>query len=160
MLELTVDQESVDQVVEHVDVVRQRILTGIRGAMQQSMEGLAWNVADKLFGNPIVSRSGQLLGAILGSPKVTETPEVIRGTVTADVGKKHLGIWLEEGTHVPAVEGKLYEFTEPDEGSFWAHGHQAFQVKPHPFMNPSLREYRDAIYQNIANAIGEALEGE
>jgi hypothetical protein len=155
-VELVVKPESVDEVLEHVDVVRQRILEGIRGGMKQAMEDLAYNVADKLFGNPIVSRSGELATAILESPKVTETPEVIRGTVTADVGRKHLGIWLEEGTHVPAVDGKLYEFTEPDSGSFYTHGHVAFQVKAHPFMNPSLKEYQTTIMQIIADSVAEA----
>lgn len=156
MITLQVEQASVDSVKSYLEKVRQRILQGIREGMMEAMQGLAWNVADKLAGNPIVSRSGELLGAVLGSPKVTETPEVIRGTVTADVGNKHLGIWLEEGTHVPAVEGSLFQFTPPDGDTVYSRGHRAFDVKPHPFMNPSLREFRAPIMAIIEARVAEA----
>jgi hypothetical protein len=153
-----VEQRSVDAVESYLERTRQRILSGIRTGMQEAMEGLAFTVADKLQGNPIVSRSGELLGAILASPKVTETPQVIRGTVTADVGKKHLGIWLEEGTHVPAVEGHLYQFTPADGETVYTRGHRAFDVKPHPFMNPSLREFKAPIMEIIQARVAEAYE--
>jgi hypothetical protein len=137
--------------------VKERILEAVRVGMREAMEGLAWTVADKLQGNPIVSRSGKLLGAVLGSPKVTETADVIRGTVTADVGEKHLGIWLEEGTHVQAVEGKLFQFTPADENTVYTRGHRAFDMKPHPFMNPSLAEFKAPIMEIIASRVAEAI---
>lgn len=158
MINLVIDQASVDSVQSYVEKVRLRILDGIRTGMQEAMQGLAWTVADKLSGNPIVSRSGELLGAVLGSPKVTETPQVIRGTVTAEVGKKHLGIWLEEGTHVPAVAGKLFQFTPPDGETVYSRGHRAFDVKPHPFMNPSLQEFKAPIMEIISARVAEAYE--
>ena len=158
MLDFKVDQASVDATVDYVEQVKQRILEGVRSGMLEAMQGLAGTVADKLHGSPIVSRTGALLSAIEGSPKVTETDAIIRGTVTADVGAKHLGIWLEEGTHVPAVEGKLYQFTEADAGTFFARGHRAFDVKAHPFMNPALDEFKAPIMQIIADAIAAATE--
>ena len=156
MLTFTLDPSSVDATVDHVEAVRHRILAAIREGMMEAMQGLAWTVADKLSGNPIVSRSGELLGAILGSPKVTETAEIIRGTVSSDVGAQHLGLWLEEGTHIKAVEGKLYGFTPPDGKTFFTHGHRAFSIKPHPFMNPSLREYKSTIMEIIVAKVAEA----
>jgi hypothetical protein len=154
MIDFAIDEAPV---LDYLEATRTRILAGIRTGMQEAMEGLAWNVADKLQGSPIVSRSGALLGAILGSPHVTETAEVIRGTVSSDVGEKHIGLWLEEGTHVKAVEGKLFQFTAADGQSVFTHGHRAFQVKAHPFLNPSLEEYKPTIMNIIAQKIGEAV---
>jgi hypothetical protein len=157
MLDFQVDPASAARVDAHLETTRQRVLAGIRNAMQEAMEGLAWTVADKLQGNPIVSRSGRLLGAVLGSPKVKETDTVIRGTVSADVGGKHLGLWLEDGTHVPAVAGKIFSYTAPGGEQVFARGHKAFEVKPHPFMNPSLQEYKATILQMIAARVTEAV---
>lgn len=152
---------SEDQVADYLERTRQNILTGIRQGMQEAMEGLAWTVADKLQGNPIVSRSGKLLGAILGSPEVTVTPNYIKGTVDSDVGKKHRGLWLEMGTDVPATihtpKGKLYQFTTADGKSVFTHGHRAFKVAPHPFLNPSLEEYKPTILDLISARITEAV---
>jgi hypothetical protein len=149
VITLKVEQASVDSTVAYIDQVKERILVGIRSGMKEAMEGLAAAVESKLEGDPITSHTGELAGAIAKSPKVTETASIIRGTVTADVGLKHLGIWLEEGTHVPAVEGKLYEFTEPDGDTFFARGHRAFDVKPHPFMNPALGRYFHPVHLQV-----------
>lgn len=159
MIGFVADESSVAGVADYLEQTRQNILAGIRQGMQQAMEGLAWTVADKLQGNPIVSRSGELLGAVLGSPKVTETPYYIKGTVSSDVGGKHLGLWLEEGTNVKAVEGKLFHFTAADGASVFTHGHRAFQVAPHPFLNPSLDEYKPTILDIIQSRISEAIDG-
>jgi hypothetical protein len=149
MLDLYVDEASVTEVTDYLEQTRQNILAGIRVGMKEAMEGLSWTVADKLQGNPIVSRSGQLLGRILASPKVTETATYIKGTVDAELGAKHLGLWLEGGTDVPAVEGRLFQFTTADGTSVYTHGHKAFRVAPHPFMNPSINEYKPTILDII-----------
>ena len=158
MIALTLDPGSVEGVKDYLEETRRNILLAIRGGMQEGMEALAWDVADKFAGNPIVSRSGELLGGILGSPKVTETTEVIRGTVAAvSANGKPIGLWLEEGTHVPVVKGSLFQFTEPDGKTLYTRGHRAFDVKPHPFMNPSLREMKQPIMDIIAARLSEAL---
>jgi hypothetical protein len=90
---------------------------------------------------------------------VTETPEVIRGTVSADIGQKHIGLWLEEGTHVKAVQGNLYGFVEPDGKTFFTRGHKAFDVKPHPILNPALDNLRAAIFDNLQKRVDEAIAG-
>ncbi|MHB8303354.1 MAG: hypothetical protein ACYDC6_11035 [Acidobacteriaceae bacterium] len=159
MIQMTVRQPSVDGVVSYVERVRGRVLAGIVDGMRESMEGLAWTVADKLQGNPIMSRSGDLLGAVLASPRVQVYATAIRGTVSTKGAKpgENLGLWLEEGTHVPAVRGKLFAFTPPDGETVFTRGHKAFNVKPHPFMNPSLQEYKAQILQTIADRVSEAL---
>lgn len=159
MLQLAIDPASVDRVEDYLRQTQQNILSGIRSGMQEAMDGLARDVAGKLRGSPIVSRSGRLLGAILGSPKVTESTDTIRGTVSSDVGKKHIGLWLEEGTHVEAVAGKLYGFTAADGNSVFTHGHRAFKVAAHPFLNPSLEDYRPTIMDIITARVGEAVNG-
>jgi hypothetical protein len=159
MLDFFVDEASVSEVTDHLEQTRQNILAGIRVGMKEAMEGLSWTVADKLQGNPIVSRTGQLLGRILASPKVTETATYIKGTVDAELGQKHLGLWLEGGTDVPAVKGSLFQFTTADGNSVYTHGHKAFKVAPHPFMNVSLQEYKPTILDIITAKIEEGANG-
>lgn len=158
-LALYLDPDSVRETEDYLAEMRQRILGAIRSAMWEAMEGLAWKVADKFQGNPIISRSGHLLGNILESPQVTETAEIIRGTVSTDVFKdqKHVGLWLEEGVHIPAVTAKLFQFTPPGGETMYTRGHRAFDIKPHAFMNPSLREYETKITQIIADAVEGVL---
>jgi hypothetical protein len=151
------DPASVTQTTEYLEEAKYKILEAVREGMKEAMINLAWNVAGKLQGDPIITHTGGLLDAILNSPRVTETAELVRGTVSSDVNKKHIGLWLEEGTHVPAVLRTLYEFTEPDGETFFTHGHQAFDVKPHPFMNPALEESQPMILETIRTRIEEAL---
>lgn len=144
------------------DAARQRIFGAVREGLQAGMESLAWTVADKLQGAPITSRSGALLGAILGSPKVTENAALIRGTVSSDVGKKHLGLWLEEGISVRSTKGdgaQLYQFFPADGASVFTHGHAAFSVKGKPFLTPSLEQDAPTILDLIQAKLREALDG-
>lgn len=157
MVELTITQASVDGIASYLERVRLRVLAAARAGMRESMEGLAWTVADKLQGNPITSRSGELLGAVLASPKVRETETQIRGTVSANVGGKPRGLWLEEGTHVPAVKGTVFAFTPPGEETQFSRGHKAFNVRPRPFMNPSLDQYKGQILATIQARVAEAM---
>jgi hypothetical protein len=156
MIAFEVDQASVAGVTDYLEQTRKNILAGIRTGMQEAMEGLSWNVADKLQGNPIVSRSGRLLGAVLGSPKVTETETYIKGTVSSMVDGKPRGLWLEDGISVPAVAGVLFHFTAADGKSVFTHGHAAFQIAGRPFMNPSLQEYSPTIVDMIFAKVSEA----
>jgi hypothetical protein len=156
-IQLVLDPASVTKTTEYVAQEQESILLAVRAGMQEAMQRLAWQVIDRMQGEPITSRSGALLGAILDSPKVTETAETIRGTVSSDVGAKHVGLWLEEGTHVPEVQNSLFEFTEPDAQTLYTRGHRAFDVKPHPFLNPTLREYETTITQIITDAVDAAM---
>lgn len=157
MIDLELDPRSVDSTIDYVDQMRQRILQGVRVGMNDAMQALAWNVVDKLQGSPIQSRSGKLMGGILGSPRVTENADYVRGSVAGRSSDgKPIGLWLEEGTHVPAVEGKLFAFTTPDGNTVFTRGHRAFDVKPHPFLNSSLDAMRQPIMDIIAARVREA----
>ena len=154
-----VDRASVAQVEDYLEQTKRNIFRNVKTGMKDAMEGLAGTVASKLDGNPIVSRTGKLLAHVLASPKVTESERYIKGRVDAEDGQKHLGLWLEEGTHVPAVAGKLYQFTAADASSVFTHGHRAFQVAPHPFMNPAEEEYSGTLVDIIAAKVAEAANG-
>lgn len=156
MIQLQVERASVDAVQDYLERVKQRILAGIRAGMQEAMENLAGTAIEQMSAAGIQSRSGALVEAIGDSPKATETTEVIRGTVSSNVGIKNLGLWLEEGIHDPAVKGKLYQFTAPDGSTVYTRGHRAFDVKPHPFLNPALEASKQPIMDVIAARVAEA----
>jgi hypothetical protein len=165
-LGLQVDPRSVAQIEDYLEQTKRNIFANVRVGMRESMEGLASTVASKLQGNPIVSRTGELLAHVLASPMVKETKRYIRGTVDAELGVKHLGLWLEEGTHVPEVRTNkqggpvMYWFVARDGNSAYApHGHSAFTVQPHPFLNPSLEEYKPTLLDIIAQKVQESVHG-
>lgn len=159
MISLVLDQSSADGVNAYVDRVKQRIFERLHVGMQEEMTELAGAVLAQMPQAGIVSRTGKLATAIQSSPSVEETSEVIRGTVSADVGKKHLGLWFQEGTHVKAVAGKLYGFTAPDGNTVFTRGHKAFDVKPHPILNPALDRMRQQIFNRLQQDVNEALAG-
>lgn len=156
-VKLILDPASVDQAVDYLDQARERILAAIRSAMLEAMQGLAGAAAEQSLAAGIQRRSGDLIEAIEESPRVTETAQLIRGTVASDVGAKHIGLWLEEGTRVPEVAGTLFEFTEPEADTLYSRGHRAFDVKPHTFLNPALHEYETTITDLIQRAVDEAI---
>lgn len=151
MIKLTLDPASVDRTVDYVEQMKQRIFAGMRAGMREAMQALAGDVIARVH-----SRTGELVEAIERSPRVKETAEVIRGTIAAKVGRKPIGIWLEEGTHVRAVKGNLYGFTAADGNTVFTRGHRAFDVKPHPILNPALDAMRQPIMEIIAARVREA----
>lgn len=166
MISLVLEQSSVDGVSAYLERVKQRVLAGVRVGMQESMQELAGETVAQMGVAGIVSRTGELVATIQSSPKVTETPEILRGTVSADVqnsiwgGKvKHFGIWFEEGTHVKAVKGNLYGFTAAGGKTVFTRGHKAFDVRPHPILNPALEQMRAAIFANLQKHMDEAIAG-
>ena len=156
MLQLTVDNTAV---LDYMQAVQMRIFAGIREGMAQVVEGLGNTVAGFADGEVIVSRSGAFIGAVLGSERVTENDTYIRGTVSGMVGKKPMGLWFDEGTSVPEVRVRMYQFFPPDGESVWTHGHAAFQVAPHPIMNRSLETYAPTILEIISAKCAEATSG-
>ncbi len=154
MIQFTIDDTGVQ---DYLVQTRENILAGIRVGMFEAMEGLAATVAGHTGGDPIVSRSGEFIAAVLSSPKVQENDSFIRGSVSGLVGRKPMGLWFDEGTSVPAVAGNLFHFTASDGASVYTHGHGAFQVAPHPIMNPSLREYSPTILDIIQAKVAEAV---
>lgn len=165
MIELKVDQRSVDNTLGYLDAVGVRILENVHAAMEESMEGLAAETIEQMIGAGIQSRTGQLLENIGNSARVKETAEFIYGSVSARREMKlggrtflgFVGTAIDEGFHVREFEGNLYEFTEPDAGTLYARGHAAFDVKPHPFLAQSQQAYETPIMDAIRAAIVEGL---
>lgn len=153
MITFEVDSGSVQQVASRLERARSRILEAIQVGMREAMVGLADFAASRA---PV--RSGALLAAILKSPKVTTNSTVVRGTVSGDVGKKHVALWQELGIKVPAVSGKFMAFNDQGE-QFFIQSHKAFQVPGKPFMNPALQEYKEQIIETIRGRVNEAVAG-
>ncbi|MBS1803515.1 MAG: hypothetical protein JST28_09110 [Acidobacteria bacterium] len=159
------DPASVDETVAYIEEMRVRILQAIREGMKTAMEGLADTTIEEFYAAGLHSRDGQTVENIEYSPKVTETAAVIRGTVAAErditLGgrkAKHIGLWMEEGTHVPEVKGVLFGFTEPQGNkTLFSRGHKAFDMKPHPFLNPALAKYETTIGEIIEKAVEDAV---
>lgn len=167
MIELKVDQASVDRTVDYLEAVRQRLFAGVRTGMLEAMEGLAGEAINQLEGAGIHSRTGQLLENIGNSPSVEETTHLMIGKVKAEREMKlhgrtflgYVGTALDEGYHVMAVPGHLYQFTEPDVNTLYTRGHQAFDVKPRPFLVRAIEAYKSPLMDIIRARVQEAIGG-
>jgi len=166
-LEFKVDQNSVDQTLAHIEAVRLRIFANVKAGMQEAMEGLAAEAIDKMLAAGIQVRTGQLLENIGNSPQVRETAQFIKGRVSArremKIGGRdfvgYVGAAIDEGYKVPALDAKLFQFTEPDASTLFARGHRAFDVKPHPFLLASQQAF-EAPIMDIIRARVEASQDE
>lgn len=168
MLIIQAEPRSVDRVLDHVDEVKERIFAKMREGMQEAMEGLATEAVAQATAAGIQSRTGQLFEDILNSPKVRENAELIFGRVSTEsemtiAGRKFkgfLGTALDEGFHVRSEHAKApYQFTGSDGGTFYARGHVAFDVKPHPFLRRTKEAFTAPILQIIAAKVAEAYDG-
>jgi hypothetical protein len=168
MLDAKLDPKSLSSTVDYMQTVKQRILAAVRSGMAEGMELLAENTVAELYRSGIQRRTGVLEENILSSPRVTEDANVIRGRVTAKSLVKakggqpyynNLGNMLDLGFHDPAV-GKepMHQITEPDGGTFWARGHVAFDVKPHPFFRRAVEVSESPIMELIRSRVSRAAE--
>lgn len=165
MIELEVNQPSVDQTVEWLESVRLKIFAGVRDAMEEGMLDLAGVVLVEMSAAGIKNRTGDLAESIIKSPKVTETATAISGRVKAEGQMKlggrtflgFLGTALDEGYHVPDVDGNLYQFSEPDGDTLYRRGHVAFDVKPHPFLREASEAYSPTLIELIEARVNEVV---
>jgi hypothetical protein len=166
MLQVVVERRSVDSAFAYMERTRQRIFQKMREGMQEAMEGLAAEAVSQATAAGIQPRTGQLFEDILASPKVRETAELIRGTVSAESdmtigGRKfrgYLGTALDEGYNVPSFDSKVFQFTSADGNTFFTRGHVAFDVKPHPFLHRAKEAFTAPILEIIEAKIAEAYE--
>lgn len=156
MIDLNVDAASVERVDAHLQSVRDRLLQGIRTGMLDAMVGLAATVADKLHGDPIHTRTGALLAAVMASPRVMVTETSVRGMVSSNVDGKPLGSWLEDGVHEPATT-KLLKFMGRDGSMVFSRGHRQFYEMGKPFLMPSLEESKQKIFETIRDSALQAV---
>lgn len=178
MLNVIIEQRSVDSVLDYVERTKLRIFAKMHEGMQEAMEGLAGETVYQASAAGIRSRTGQLFTDILSSPKVSETAELIFGRVTmksemTSGGRKfegYLGTALDAGFTVPSAvpEGrkidtrqgtaKVFEFMAADGESRFTFGHKAIHVKPHPFLHRAKEAYTAPILQIIESRVAEAYE--
>jgi hypothetical protein len=167
MLDVKVDQSSVDSTLGYMQRVKIKILEGVRVGMAEGMELLAGNTVAELYAAGVQRRTGALEEGILRSPRITEDANLIRGRVKAmalvkarggELYVNNLGNILNRGFHDPAVSSPVHRFTEPGEGTFWARGHIAFDVKPHPFFRRAVAVSESPIMDVIRQRVSEAVE--
>ena len=163
MIIAQVQQQSAGIVSSYMEDSKKRVFAAVREGVAEGVEKLSWTIADKLQGNPIISRSGLLLAAVLDGTFVRETQTRIEGGVRPNPSKldaqgiANLPLWLEEGTHIPGVINKLMAFHSGATGALAViRGHQAFTVDAKPFMNPSLQESQGPIFDLIAQKVAYA----
>ena len=163
-----IDPRSVDETVDYIGAVKQRILEAVRGAMTESMQLLAETAVEQMAGAGIQSRTGALESNILRSPRVTENESYIRGRVLAMALVKakggaeywqNLGNILDLGFRDPKVKSAPHQIVAFDGGTFWAQGHAAFSVRPHPFFKRSLSVAEAPIMELIRSRVAEAAPG-
>jgi len=165
MIELQVDQASVDNTIEWLESVRLKIFAGIRESMEEAMLDLAGVAVAEMTSAGIKNRTGELAENIIKSPHVSENRETIVGRVTAKADMTlagrtffgFLGTALDEGYHVPEVDAALYQFTEPDAGTLYSRGHMAFDIKPHPFLSRASDVYAPTLIELIETAVNDAV---
>lgn len=165
MIELQVNQASVDNTVEWLDSVRLKIFAGIRESMEEAMLDLAGVAVAEMTAAGIKNRTGELAENIIKSPHVSENRESIFGRVTAKADMTlagrtffgFLGTALDEGYHVPEIDGNLYQFTEPDDGTLFRRGHVAFDIKPHPFLSQASNAYAPTLIELIEAKVNEVV---
>lgn len=167
MIEFKVDPRSVSNAVDYLEAVRKRIFEGVKGGMQEAMEGLAGVAVAEMGAAGIQNRTGELAADILVSPRVSESVTTIRGSVRAMRSMKlkgrefagFIGTALDEGFHVTAVEGSLFRFTEPGADTLYSRGHVAFDVAPHPFLKRAADSFAPSIIDLITARVNEAVDG-
>ena len=169
MLEIKVDQSSVDSTLDYLERVKQRILDGVRAGMAEGMQVLAANTVAEMAAAGIQNRTRALAENVLNSPHLSENENSISGKVYAGARVKakgggmyssNLGNILNMGFADPAVGNEpMHQITAPDGYTSWARGHVAFDVKPHPFFRKALAvsesPIMDLIRARVAEATGE-----
>jgi hypothetical protein len=146
--------------LDYLEEIKLRTIDAIEVGMEDAMASLA---SSEAAAAPL--QTGRLRSWILRSPRVKRTQRFISGTVNANVGPAgphnqmfYIGNYLEFGTSVPAVVGKLMVFVAVDGTPVFTRKHKAFQVGPHPFMNATLHARKDSLMEIIAQYIREAID--
>jgi hypothetical protein len=168
MLDVFVDPKSVDATVEYIDAVKLRILDAVRSGMTESMQLLAETVVGEMAAAGVQNRTGELESNILRSPRVTETESEIRGRVFARALVKakggaaywqNMGNIFDMGFRDPKVKSGPHQIVGPTGDTFWARGHAAFDVRPHPFFKRSADVAEAPIMDLIRSRVVGAAEG-
>lgn len=165
MINFVVDQSSVEQSLEYLEAVRQRIFAQVRLGMKEAMDGLGQTAIAEMAAAGIVSRTGKLAEGFEFS-SVRENRNVIVGqlwgrrdmTIKGRTFAGYVGTALDEGYRVPEVKDTLIRFTKAGEGTFYSRGHVAFDVEPHPFLRQASEAFAPTLIEIIAERIAAATE--
>lgn len=145
LFRLIIDRSAVDQRLQELPG---QVRAGADEGMYQGMQGFARLVASKVH-----SRAGGLAHAIENSARIRDDGSQVTGTISPR--NSHglpVGLWIEEGIKEPATD-KLIRFAGAGRGDGFARGHKAFKIPAHPFIQPSMEEYRQTIIDKIAEQI-------
>jgi hypothetical protein len=164
MMRLDLNEASLNATCDHLETIRLNILAGIVSGMMGGMQLLAGAVGAKLQGNPIGVKTGNLLHAVLASPRVIQTETYIKGEVSTQSAKfRNLGLWLELGTKFPTKGNTdaypsqfLHSVSAANPASIAKHGHGAFRIEPKPFFNNTFEDVSPTILESIYHRIAEA----
>jgi hypothetical protein len=177
VLQIVIEQRSVDSTVAYVERVKMRIFAQMKLGMQEAMQGLAAEAVTQASAAGIQARTGALFADILSSPTVSESAELIVGRVStrSDMTIKgrtfegYLGTALDEGYVVPsavpegskidAAQGtaKVFQFITQG-GTRFTFGHRAIRVRPRPFLRRAKEIFASPIMEIIAARVAEAYQ--
>ncbi len=149
MIEFTV---SMDGLEEFLETKAEKIIAALREQMQaETLNLLSFIKDDKLSGQVLNQRSGNLKNS--GFMEVTETPELLEGTVSFGRTVPYAAIQNYGGT-IPEVTDKLMVF-QRDGATIFTRRHRAFDLPARNYMESSLEEKKP----EIIAALQEALDG-
>lgn len=165
MIELAVDQSSVEHTIDWLEAVRLKIFAGIKDAMIDKIEDLAAITVAEMTAAGIHRKTGALVEDILESPGTGENAKEIwtrvlpksNMTLAGRTFFGYLGTALDEGYHVPPIDGAIYQFTDPDGETLFRRGHVAFDVKPHPFLRESQKIWEPGFFDFVEQRINEVI---
>ena len=185
MIELQVDQASVNRTIEYLQAVRLKIFENVLEAMQAGKDDLAVAVVMAAVDQGIQARTGKYFDEVLASASAGDIGPEINCSVEIDstmgMQAKHIGIWLSKGFHDPAVKlsdtgqrrkyrkalrngwnasGYMHKaFCISAGGSIkWASAHKAFDVRPRPFPQQALEAWLPSFLETVKGAIAAAVE--
>lgn len=139
----------------HFEAYRQRLIAAIVRGMRQAMSDLSYAAVEQMTSDGVVSRSGRLAGTILGSVRVSHSATEVKGSIAAANKQDPVGLWIERGTHEPAIAGKLMVFFAPNGDLVVTRRHRAFNTPARPFMDQALAARRNAIIATIQTAVAQ-----
>jgi hypothetical protein len=187
MISLFVEQASVDETVDHLQMVRERIFANIREVMEAGAPELAQMTVEAAAEEGIEERTGKYFASILASAMAYDNDVEIGAQVTTDssMGQKgkHIGIWLMAGFHEKAMKlsdtGQRRKYNkyskagesfadsylhrafgfQADGTLVWAAGHAAFSVRSRPFAREAQERWYPPLVEKMQEAIAAAAAG-
>jgi hypothetical protein len=150
-------------VAEYLEAAGENAQAALREGMMRAMLKLARYIGEqKLSGQVLKVRSGNLRRAVMGSAKVDVSDTAVTGSVSTDPSSWY-GRVQEYGAHIPEVSGKLMVFPFPGVPAktmrdviFTMH-RRAFDLPARPFMQTALEEQTQMVVDELSQAVAQAM---